>query len=59
MTVETKAPIWTSRSLAEEVRELRALGMNRRVASLALFRKSAQPLSPKGPGASRPRKRAA
>ncbi|MBV8189187.1 MAG: hypothetical protein JO339_18235 [Alphaproteobacteria bacterium] len=56
---ESKLPASAGRSLAEEVRELRALGTNRRMASLALFRKSARQLGPKGPGASTPRKRAA
>jgi hypothetical protein len=59
VTAGTKLPAQTGRSLADEVRELRALGTNRRTASLALFRKNARLLGPKGPGASPPRKRAA
>jgi hypothetical protein len=59
VAAESRLPISRGRSLAEEVRELRALGMNRRVASLALFRKNARPVGPKGSGASPRRERAA
>jgi hypothetical protein len=59
MTARMKQPATTGRSLADEVRELRALGTNRRVASLALFCKNARQLGPKGPGPSPRHKRAA
>jgi hypothetical protein len=59
LTADARQSASIGRFLAEEVRELRALGTKRRVASLALFRKNATMLRPTGPAASPPRKRAA
>jgi hypothetical protein len=46
---------YTTASLAEELRELRKLAKDRRVASLALFRNGKRPPSPRPPKSPRDR----